>query len=577
MTVQKSFFMKSRFLPTVLMLSYVCATATDNARFSYFQYQGKDAYYDENPLAASGEYFNPVIAGWASDPSLCRTGDDYWLVTSTFGYFPGVPLYHSRDLITWEHVGNVLSRQSQLPWLEGLSLDKGGVYAPSITYNPCDSTYYMITTCVMAGKDGHTKNFYVTARNPLEEWSEPVVLDDVEGIDPSFFFDTDDRAYIVYKSDERNPVKWSNYRALSIVEFDTAAGHTVGKPVRFREEGVGPEERLERNEGPHIYKIDGKYYLLAAEGGTGSLHSEVCYRADSVMGPYWRWSRNPMLTQRLLKPTRKHPVTSTGHVDMVDTPDGQWYAVFLGCRPWNDGYDHLGRETYLMPVKWSADGFPYITQNIDTVPSRATIAGAPGRQSAVNAGNFTWRDDFSSAVPRPEWMSLWGSASDYSTIGDGLVLAAAPIDTRSRVTPALLVRRMQHHKFDVETEVVFDPKEEAAAGLILVKNEQRQLLLAVMKDEIALMRVAKDRYERLSSAGADTGKGAIGLRVESTGSSYRFFYRLPGESSWRPLPVDVETEYISTQRGGFTGTTVGVFASSAPLLPAQSASNPKIR
>ncbi|MDE6395123.1 MAG: glycoside hydrolase family 43 protein, partial [Duncaniella sp.] len=283
--------------------------AQPEAKFNYFSYQGNDDYYNENPLSNTGDYYNPVISGWASDPSICRVGDDYWLVTSTFGYFPGVPLYHSRDLVSWEHVGNVLSRPSQLPWLEGLSVDKGGIYAPDITYNPHNRTYYMITTCVMNGGEGGSKNFYVTAKDPRGEWSDPVMLPDVEGIDPSFFFDEDGKAYIVHKSDEHSPVKWSNYRALSIIEFDPQTGKTVGEPVRFKEEGVGPEERLERNEGPHIYKINGKYYLLAAEGGTNWVHSEVCYRADSVFGPYRRWSRNPMLTQRLLKTNRNLPVT----------------------------------------------------------------------------------------------------------------------------------------------------------------------------------------------------------------------------------------------------------------------------
>lgn len=550
------------FLILALSGAGQCVAASDYAKFSYFNYRGEDEYYQQNPLVADGDFFNPVIGGWASDPSICRVGDDYWLVTSTFGYFPGVPLYHSRDLVSWEHVRNVLSRPSQLPWLNGLSIDKGGIYAPALSYNPADGKYYMITTCVMNGADGSTKNFYVTASDPLGEWSDPVVLDDVVGIDPSFFFDDDGKAYIVYKSDEHSVVKWSNYRALSIVEFDPIAGHTVGTPVHFREEGVGPEERLERDEGPHIYKIDGKYYLLAAEGGTNWVHSEVCYRADSVFGPYRRWSRNPMLTQRLLKTNRRLPVTSAGHADMVQTPEGGWYAVFLGCRPWNDGEDHLGRETYLMPVRWSADGFPYITQNLDTVPLKSNRQGLKGVQNSLQSGNFEWRDDFSDEKLRPEWMSLWGDPAQWCKTGKGLRLEYAGVDSRSGSVPACVLRRMQHHRFEAETELFPDGNKGHAAGMLLVKNEQRQLFLAVQGDRVNLYKLGKKRQrELLASAQLDNPSGPIGLKVVSKGSAYDFFYR-PRGGEWTPLIADVPAEHIATQRGGFTGSTIGLYATS---------------
>lgn len=548
----------------ILSLTFPTAIAANKAHFGYFSYEGNDPYYAGNPLSSPGDYFNPVISGWASDPSICRVGDDYWLVTSTFGYFPGVPLYHSRDLVSWEHVANILDRPSQLPDLPGLSIDKGGVYAPDLTYNPHNGKYYMVTTCVMNGKDGETVNFYVTADNPLGEWSDPVILDTVTGIDPAFFFDDDGKAYIVYKSDEKSPVKWSNHRALSIIRFDPASGKTVGEPVKFREEGVGPEERLERNEGPHIYKIDGRYYLIAAEGGTNWVHSEVCYRADSVFGPYTRWSRNPMLTQRLLKTNRRLPVTSAGHADMVQTPRGDWYAVFLGCRPWNNGEDHLGRETYLMPVRWSADGFPYITQSIDTVPLRANIPGLDAPQKSLQAGNFIWRDDFTAPALRPEWMSLWGDASVYCTTGKGLDMEYAPVSSQSGTAPAYIGRRMQHHRFTAETEVTAGGAPGESAGMLLVKNEQRQLYLAVKAGKIELLKIGrKERPDILAAADADTTHGPVGLRTVSNGDTYDFYYRLPG-AGWTALATGVPAEHIATQRGGFTGSTIGLFATRHP-------------
>lgn len=547
------------------LLAILTASAGTQARFGYFDYRGDDDYYRLNPLTQPGDFHNPVIGGWASDPSICRVGDDYWLVTSTFGYFPGVPLYHSRDLVSWEHVANVLSRPSQLPWLEGLSLDKGGVYAPDIKYNSADSTFYMITTCVLGGDKGSI-NFYVTAKDPMGEWSEPKLLPDVEGIDPSFFFDEDGKAYIVHKSDEHSPVKWSNHRALSIIEFDTATGKTVGAPVKYKEEGVGPEEHLERDEGPHIYKINGKYYLIAAEGGTGIFHSEMCYRADSVFGPYRRWSRNPMLTQRTMKPNRKLPVTSTGHADMIQTPSGDWYAVFLGCRPWNDGEDHLGRETYLMPVRWTADGFPSITQCLDTISLKGNIPGLATMQNSTQAGNFHWRDDFSATSLRPEWMGLWGDPTVYANTGRGLALDCAPVDTKSGKTPAYVGRRMQNHKFTAETEVELKPKGDESAGLLMVKNEQGQYYLAVERGKVSLYRLGKKKDNTLLASAPVQKEGKpIGLRVESKGTAYDFLYKLPG-GDWQVLAADIPAGPITSQRGGFTGSTIGLHATSLPII-----------
>ncbi|MCM1071677.1 MAG: glycoside hydrolase family 43 protein [[Clostridium] fimetarium] len=558
-----------RDLLSAALLAACCASASaGDPLFSHFTYNGDDDYCREE-LKAPGEYYNPVISGWASDPSITRKGDDYWLVTSTFGYFPGVPVYHSRDLVSWEHAANALSRPSQLPWLEGLSLDKGGIYAPAITYNRHNDLFYLITTCVTKGKgvDEGSINFYVTAKDPAGEWSDPVVLPGVTGIDPSFFFDDDGSGYIVYKSDEHSPVKWSNNRALSIIRFDAATGQTVGDPVKFREKGVGPEERLERDEGPHIFKARGKYYLIAAEGGTGINHSEVVYKADSVMGPYERWGRNPMLTQRLLKPNRSNPVTSTGHVDVVETPAGDWYAVFLGCRPWNGGEDQLGRETFLMPVEWSADSFPRVIHNFkDTVPLRAEVKGAAASQRPGQAGNFGWTDRFAGRALAPRWMSLHGPADKFYAVNDGLTLKCAPVDTRSSSTPAYLGSRIQHHKFSAETELAFTPEGDESAGLLIVKNETRQYYLAVRAGEVALLSLGKGNATVLASAPvATTASAPIGLRAVSRGSVYDFYYRPGNEAEWRLLAADIPAAHTATQRGGFTGSTIGLAATSVKL------------
>lgn len=527
------------------------ATETGMAKFEFFEYTGQDYYYEQVPLTGASQFYNPILPGWFSDPSICRVGDDYWLCTSTFGYYPGVPLYHSRDLVSWELVGNILNRPSQLPYLKGQSIDKGGIYAPAIRYNPSNQTYYMITTDV--GK-GH---FYVTAKDPRGEWSDPVWLPEIGGIDPSFFFDDDGQAYIVHKEDVEGKPKWSNFRSIRFIRFDVEKGQTFGPDVPLLEEGVGPDEQLARDEGPHLYKIRGKYYLLCAEGGTGWAHSEVCYQADNVFGPYRRWPRNPMLTQRLRKAGGSYSVTCTGHVDMIDTPNGEWWAVFLGCRPWNNDTEQLGRETFMMPVKWSKDGFPYITMTRDSIP---LIQERPGtvRQQQTAYGNFTWRDDFKGKELRPEWLSLRGPLPASCKQKDGLWLSPLSVSSRSMDTPAYLGRRVQHHQFTAETRLNFLPQAGEAAGMLIYKNEGHQYFLCVTTDGIALRRIHKRGYDTLAESSLTATSSPIDMKVVCRGSTYDFYYRLEN-ADWQLLKDDVDIRYVSSAMGGYTGTTIGLY------------------
>lgn len=540
-------------------LSLSAAAAPSTATFSSFTYTGDDDYYNRRPLTSENEFYNPILPGWYSDPSICRVDSDYYMVTSTFGYFPGIPLFHSRDLVNWRQVGNVIDRPEQMTFT-GESLDKGGIYAPQISYNPATGLYYVISTDCTGIHGG--RHFFVTSKSPAEGWSDPTWLDTIDGIDPSLFFDDDGSAYIVYKEDTTGQPKWSNHRAIRIIRFDPATGATVGESVKFNEEGVGPEERLARDEGPHIYKVNGHYYMVCAEGGTGNFHSAVVYKADNVMGPYTRWSRNPMLTQRLLKEKRSNAVTCTGHADLVETPEGEWWAVFLGCRPGKDGYQSLGRETFMMPVSWSKDGFPYITQEKDTIPMVLERKGAV-RGDSMLSGNFTWSDNFRGKKLRPEWMSLRSSAAGHYKLSKrGLEMTPSEELSTGLGTPAYIGRRMQHHKFTATTSMRFNPADDGErAGLLLLKNESRQYFMAVGKDGISLRRVGpKDRVEVIVSKPLDTHGKPVELKVVSHGTSYDFLYRPEGDADWLTLADGVDASWVSDRAGGFTGTTIGPYA-----------------
>ena len=264
----------NRLLPALaaglVLASCKPAVSPGVAIFESFRYEGRDAVYEAHPLPTKDAVYNPILPGWYSDPSFCSNGEgDYFLVTSTFSYFPGVPLFHSRDLVNWKQVGHVLDRPSQLTGL-GRQHTSGGIYAPDIKYNPKNRTYYMITTNVGTG------NFLVKTQDPFGAWSEPILLPQVQGIDPSLFFDDDGTAYIVNNDDAPGgKPEYDGHRTIRIVEYDVENDCTIGERRIIVNKGVDPAAKPIWIEGPHLYKIDGKYFLMCAEGGTSDQHSEV--------------------------------------------------------------------------------------------------------------------------------------------------------------------------------------------------------------------------------------------------------------------------------------------------------------
>ena len=553
--------MKSRLIPAALaaglaLVACKPAISPGVAVFESFRYEGRDAIYQAHPLPGKDAVYNPILPGWYSDPSFCTNGEgDYFLVTSTFSYFPGVPLFHSRDLVNWKQVGHVLDRPSQLTGL-GRQHTSGGIYAPDIKYNPKNRTYYMITTNVGAG------NFLVKTQDPFGPWSEPILLPQVQGIDPSLFFDDDGRAYIV-NNDEAPGGKpeYDGHRTIRIVEYDVQDDCTIGERRIIVDKGVDPAAKPVWIEGPHLYKIDGKYFLMCAEGGTSDQHSEVVFRADSPMGEYKPWLRNPILTQRHLAADRPEPVTCTGHADLLQTPEGEWWGVFLGCRPVKGGFENLGRETFLLPVRWSEDGFPFFLEGDETVP---VIVRRPGTrvEGTPTFGNFVVEDSFTGDRLDKAWMTLRGPADGlYALKGGALELTCSPLRATRFETPALILRRLQHHAFTASTRMRFVPEGTEAAGLLLYKDERHQYFLKVClvdeKPSICLERSG----ETLSCKRLPDTFSTVDLAIVSDdGLTFRFGYAVDGREM-RTLVAGVDASYLSTAvAGGFTGTTVGPYA-----------------
>jgi alpha-N-arabinofuranosidase len=533
------------------------------ARFDWFVYQGHDPIHDQTP-AGPGAYRNPILSGFYPDPTVCRQGEDYYLATSSFAYFPGVPLFTSRDLVRWTQLGGILSRPSQLN-LDSAGVSRG-IFAPSLSCRP--GKLWMITTLVDRGG-----NFLVTTANPSGPWSDPVWLG-FDGIDPSLFFDEDGRVYVVNNGlPEGGQLYGSNHRAIWIQEYDTTAQKMVGPRTMIVNGGVDISTHPIWIEAPHLFKKDGWYYLICAEGGTAELHSEVIFRSRSVWGPFVPGPINPILTQRHLDPKRPNPVWTAGHADFVETQNGEWWAVFLATRPYRDYEFNIGRETFLLPVQWK-DGWPVVLAGDETVPyvHRAPNLPADLRPGTPLSGNFIDRDDFDVPDLRPTWTFLrtprepW--AETASTPG-WLTLQARPASLEGPAQPSFLARRQQHHYMTVTTAMRYAPLADGdKAGVAAFHNSDHFYFLGVSRTNgqrvVELEErggaMTEGRTRIIASAPLTSADSTIYLRIQARGGVYDFSYAT-GPDAWILLKGDADGTILSTKvAGGFVGTMLGPYA-----------------
>ncbi len=534
--------------------------------FDWFEYTGRDDLFAA-PLPA-GHYRNPILAGFYPDPAICRVGEDYYLINSTFSYFPGIPIFHSRDLVNWTQIGNVIDRPSQLDFT-GKRTTRS-LFAPTIKHH--DGVFYVVCTHVDGGG-----NFLVTATDPAGPWSDPQWLD-FDGIDPSLFFDDDGRAWMVNNGNppDNSPL-YQGHRAIWIQEFDVATRKLVGPRSIIVNGGVDLSAQPVWIEGPHLFKKDGWYYLCCAEGGTSVNHSQVILRSEAPTGPFVPWADNPILTQRDLDGNAPQAVTATGHANLVDGPDGRWWSVFLACRPFQDGYQATGRETFLLPVEWTADGWPRILPHGERVPyTVASPTGASvGAAPVPLTGNFTWRDEFDSGADRlaPLWLMLrtpkapwWSLATKPGTLS--LVPQEASLD--GLANPAFLARRVQHAKFDATVELTVPVAGDVSAGLALYQSETQHYFYGVRRSaegptlflELANGAAPKSVVETVLAETA-----TLELRIEADELVGAFRYRVGG-GEWKTLEERADLKPITTNAAGggihFTGAVVGPFTRLEP-------------
>jgi xylan 1,4-beta-xylosidase len=535
------------------------AEAQPGVVFDWFQYEGMDVVFNE--ALKAGYFRNPVVAGFHPDPSIVRVERDYYLVTSSFAYFPGLPVFHSTDLVNWEQIGHALTRRSQLKLENGEGISRG-IFAPTIRFH--DGLFYIITTDV----DG-IGNFYITARDPAGPWSDPVRLPEINGIDPDLFFDDDGRVYIAHNGEPDGPALYDGHRAIWLWEYDLETRKVIaGSGKVIVNGGVDLSKNPIWIEAPHIYRINDWYYLSCAEGGTADQHSQVIFRSRSLDQPFIPYENNPILTQRDLDPARQDPITSAGHADLVQTAEGEWWAVFLGIRAYEQGFHNTGRETFLLPVRWQ-DGWPIILDPQTEVPWQLKRPAIQANENAVppQSGNFAWRDNFDDSDLKYDWVKVRTSETQWIDLDADtgtLSLAALPIPLKEKAQPAFLARVQQHLDFSASTRMELPVAGGVVGGLVAFQSSDYHYFLGVRKTSggytIFLEEVRAGDSKIMASSDFSTSAHYIELGMEQENAKLNFYYSLtPPEKV--ELIRNVDAKLLSTQvAGGFVGATVGIHA-----------------
>jgi alpha-N-arabinofuranosidase len=474
---------------------------------------------------------NPIRPGFHPDPSICRVGEDYYLVNSSFEYFPGVPIHHSRDLIHWRQIGYCLTRPSQLP-LDGVK-DSDGIYAPTLRYH--DGRFYMVTTNVRGGG-----NFYVSADDPAGEWSEPIWLKQ-SGIDPCLFFENG-KTYLT-----GNGTFWNPVRGLYQSEIDIRTGEQLTE-TRFLWPGSGGAYV----EGPRLFRRGEYYYLMAAEGGTHWCHMATLARSKTPFGPFEPCPHNPILTQRSLM----NDIQGTGHADFIEDHHGNWWIVFLGIRAAEYCFHNLGRETFIAPVEWNDDGWPVVNAG-ERIPmvieSDRPMQPHPWPEEPV-------RDDFDAPKLRLCWNYLRNpDPADYALCERPgwlrLRCAAASLDDEA--SPAFLCRRQQHFEFAMTTCLDFQPgAQNEEAGLSVRLDHRHHGEVAVTRRNGQRVAVLRRRIGsmQVESAPVVLAEGPVSLCI--AGNRLHYTFTANGVTLGQH-----ELRYLSTEvAGGYTGAMLGLYA-----------------
>lgn len=538
---------------------------------------------------------NPILRGFYPDPSICRAGDDYYIVTSSFSYFPGVPVFHSRDLVNWEQIGHVLDRQKQLHVTYGAI--SAGIFAPTIRYH--EGVFYMITTNMTT-----RENFICTARDPAGPWSDPHVLEGANGIDPSLFFDEDGKVYFTGTAGGFGDTKY-DHQVIEVRGIDLEKMEFTGEGWAI---GDGALKGAASPEAPHLYRRNGWYYLMIAEGGTEHYHAVTISRSRSLHEPFENYAGNPILTHRHLGALC--PICNVGHADIVELPDGSWYMVALASRLVEGYHKPLGRETFLMPMTWEND-WPVVSPGTGkvewTYPAPKCLAEDGGQSGSFvisdRAAVTTECDEFDTENLAFCWNYLGTPYEKFARIADSRLYIrmkakhmipseyegakfdffkqfAAAADTRENVP--FVGRRVQEPEYTAEAVMEADVHDRQAAGIIVIQNNANQLRLELVSNDYDNCRVSGEHADtvtfrvmrvqyRLSEdqiqhfeetcCGSVTVPRVQSYLLRAAGKGIRYDFTVTAEGKEYTVAADADASHLGSETaGGFVGAYIGMFA-----------------
>lgn len=497
---------------------------------------------------------NPVLSGFYPDPSICRVGDDYYLVTSSFVYFPGLPIFHSRDLVNWEQIGHGIHDADQLDYKNcETSL---GLWAPSIRYH--QGTYYIINTFVSEGREARRDNYIITAKNPAGPWSKAHFIEGADGIDSSLFFDEDGRIWYVGNFIVEPPLYPEGHHGIYLQELDPETLQFTGERTVIWD---GFKTRSKWIEAPHLYRHDGWYYLMVAEGGTFENHSVMMARCKTIDGDYEICPRNPIVTHRHLPLT--NPISVVGHADIVETQKGEWWMVLLGIRPNADKDFATGRETFLIPVIWDTDGWLRVDNANGCVNSQERLPDLTPCPVPVPSAC----DNFESGKLKLMWNTIHPTKELFYSLTERpgfLRLKLLPEVMQEVCTPAFVGRRQTNICFRCTAAMEFTPRfDYEQAGLALIQDDRFHYIFTVtLEASTPVLQLWKTEHATpvLLHQAAIPDHGRIYLSILGNHDSYSFYYGTQEEELsvfYEGAPASVLS---SLTNGGFTGAYIGMYA-----------------
>ncbi|TYA71752.1 glycoside hydrolase family 43 protein [Seonamhaeicola marinus] len=504
------------------------------------------------------KFKNPIVSGFHSDPSICRVGDTYYMTHPTLEWYPALPIMRSKDLVNWEKIGHAIDRVAQVNFQDGLD-NSLGMFAPSIRYH--EGIFYVICTCVNCGG-----NFYVTAKDPSGPWSDPIWIKGPWSIDPTLFWDDDGSAYFLAAGIVNgNRGKWPGINGIFMQEINLKTGDLLGNPKQLTH---GHASNARWTEGPRLFKINGEYLLMVAEGGTNENHAITVFNSKNLWGPYIPNHANPVMSHRHLGYT--YPIIKTGHGDLVQTQNGSWWGVLHAKRPIK-GQSVLCRETFLAKVEMS---------NQESGVTPIYNPGIGLLQLEQERPNLPWtpvpqlseRDNFSDDKLNLEWICLRSPKENWFKLEKNqlkLKLRAKVLD--SLVNPSFWAQRIRSHHFEISTKLSFKtnlPNEKA--GLVVYRKSSTHYQLLKGKSTIDLIKtVALEETGTASTKILVTSipyeKDDVVLKVKGNDLDLQFYYG-ENENSLNTIGEIQDFSIVSDEIAGrFNGTVAGVYATSKHL------------